>query len=189
MWGNELDAYWLFQIDVCRETKLSQKLPFCYWRFYFYLHECKFQLIWASTEEKEFIKSTSICEVSHVQGTHGHCCVTCWQGEIQEMIHTHVHGFINTYCINEFIGEFQIRKHVNIKKQVMRGMGSTFDRKVRETLYIKNWHYDLRFQWWEGTNHKKIQFPHKGSEEGAGWPSGWWERVMGLQGQFVDLSL
>ena len=53
------------------------------------------------------------------------------------MIHTHVHGFINTYCINEFI-EFQIGKHVNIKKQVMRGMESTFDRKVRETLYIKN---------------------------------------------------
>ena len=61
-------------------------------------------------------------------------CVSCWQGEIQEMMHTRVHGLIDTHCRNKLIG-FQIIKHVNIKKQVMRGMGSNSNGKVRETLY------------------------------------------------------
>lgn len=60
--------------------------------------------------------------------------------------------------------EFQITKHVNIKKISNEGVGSTFDRKVRETLYkeLTLW---PEISVMRRPNHKKIQFPHKGSEE------------------------
>lgn len=42
MWGNELDAYWLFQIDLCKETKLT-KVAFLLLKILLCLHtKCKF---------------------------------------------------------------------------------------------------------------------------------------------------
>lgn len=28
MSGSDVDTYWMFQMDLCKDTKLSQKLPF-----------------------------------------------------------------------------------------------------------------------------------------------------------------
>lgn len=178
MWGNELDAYWLFQIDLCKETKLSQKLPFCYWRFYFCLHKCKFQLFGLTLKKRNSSNPQAFVRYRRYRAHKVTACVSCWQGEIQEMMHTRVHGLIDTHCRNKLIG-FQIIKHVNIKKQVMRGMGSTSNGKVRETL-------SKELTLWPEISvmrRSQPQFPHKGSEEREGWPSRWWERVMGLQDQ------